>query len=103
MKTDMNIVFLNGKFVKSEDAKISVFDQGFLYGDGIYESFRSVDDKLYQFSKHYERLIKSANALNYNLTYSESELETILLELRKRNNLKNAYYRLTISFDCLTK
>ena len=93
----MSYVYLNGEFVASEQAQISVFDQGFLYGDGIFESFRSIGDQLYQFDQHYARLLQSAEALNYPVLYSQQELEEILLELRKRNNLNDAYYRITIT------
>ena len=93
----MSYVYLNGKFVKSEAAKISVFDQGFLYGDGIFESFRSIGNQLYQFSRHYQRLLQSAEALSYPVTFTQEKLEAILLELRERNDLNNAYYRITIT------
>ena len=93
----MDYVYLNGDFVESAAAKISVFDQGFLYGDGIYESFRSVGEYLYQFSHHYRRLLQSAEALAYPLDFTQSQLEAILLELRRRNGLTNAYYRITIT------
>ncbi len=58
----MEYVYLNGKFVKSDEAMVSVFDQGFLYGDGIFESFRSIGDQLYHFPQHYQRLVQSAEA-----------------------------------------
>lgn len=93
----MSYVYLNGDFVKSDTAKISVFDQGFLYGDGIFESFRSIGQRLYQFSQHYQRLKQSAEALSYPVTFSQQQLEAILLELRDRNGLNNAYYRITIT------
>jgi len=93
----MGQVFLNGQFVDSEAAKISVFDQGFLYGDGIYESFRSIGAHLYQFPLYYQRLQQSAEALGYELPYSRPQLEEILLELRRRNRLTDAYYRITIT------
>jgi len=93
----MSYVYLNGEFVKSEKARVSVFDQGFLYGDGIYESFRSSGDRLYQFPQHYQRLCQSAEALNYPIPYSRPQLGEILVELRKRNKLQNAYYRVTIT------
>lgn len=76
---------------------VSVFDQGFLYGDGIFESFRSIGDRLYQFSQHYQRLLQSAAALFYPVPFSQQELEAILLELRRRNDLDEAYYRITIT------
>ncbi len=93
----MSYVYLNGKFIKSDSAKISVFDQGFLYGDGIFESFRSIGKHLYQFSHHYQRLLQSAAALSYPVTFTQEKLEAILLELRERNGLDNAYYRITIT------
>lgn len=93
----MVYVYLNGEFVDSEKATISVYDQGFLYGDGIFESFRSVGDRLYQFPQHYQRLKQSAEALHYPLTLSQQELEAVLMELREKNSLKDAYYRITIT------
>jgi branched-chain amino acid aminotransferase len=93
----MNYVYLNGAFVPGDSAKISVFDQGFLYGDGIYESFRSIGERLYQFTEHYQRLCQSAAALRYPIPYRREQLEEILLELRRRNGLQNAYYRITIT------
>ncbi len=93
----MSYVYLNGSFVKSGQAMISVFDQGLLYGDGIFESFRSIDDRLYQFTEHYKRLLQSAEALSYPITFTQHELEQILMELRRRNNLNDAYYRITIT------
>lgn len=93
----MSYVYLNGEFVKSDEAKISIFDQGFLYGDGIYESFRSVGEHLYQFSKHYQRLLQSAEALLYPMHFSQHELERILMDLREKNALTDAYFRITIT------
>lgn len=93
----MSYVYLNGEFVKSDEAMVSVFDQGLLYGDGIYESFRSVGDHLYQFSKHYQRLLQSAEALCYPTTFSQEELEKILMALKEKNGLNDAYFRITIT------
>lgn len=93
----MSVVYLNGEFIDSEQAMISVFDQGFLYGDGIFESFRSIGDQLYQFPQHYQRLLQSAEALCYPVTVTQKELETILMELRTRNGLNDAYYRITVT------
>ncbi len=93
----MSYVYLNDEFVKSDAAKISVFDQGFLYGDGIYECFRSIGARLYHFSQHYQRLRQSAEALSYALPYNQRQLEEVLLELRQRNALQDAYFRITIT------
>ncbi len=93
----MSCVYLNGEFVDSDLAVVSVFDQGFLYGDGIFESFRSIGDQLYQFPQHYQRLLQSAEALSYPVTISQEKLEKILMELRDRNGLNDAYYRITVT------
>ncbi|MDT8421192.1 MAG: aminotransferase class IV [Desulfuromonadales bacterium] len=93
----MKYVYLNGEFINEEAATVSVFDQGFLYGDGIFESFRSVGAQLYQFSHHFQRLQQSAQALCYPLGFSREQLEEILLQLRDRNGLGNAYYRVTVT------
>jgi branched-chain amino acid aminotransferase len=93
----MNYVYLNGNFIAEDKAKISVFDQGLLYGDGIFESFRSHDGRLYQFSQHYCRLQQSAQALGYQIKQKQQELEEILLLLQQKNQLKNAYFRITIT------
>lgn len=93
----MSYVYLNGEFIKADQAMVSVFDQGFLYGDGIFESFRSTGDRIYQFPQHYQRLLQSAEALSYPMTFTQHELESILMALRKRNNLNDAYYRITIT------
>jgi branched-chain amino acid aminotransferase len=93
----MSYVYLNGQFVKSDAAKIWFFYVGFLYGDVIFESFRSIEKQLYQFPQHYQRLLQSAKALCYPPTFTQSELEIILQELSERNDLRNGYFRMTIT------
>jgi len=93
----MEHVYLNGHFIESSKAAISVFDQGLLYGDGIFESFRSIGEHLYQFPQHYQRLQQSAAALCYPEIVSHDTLEHVLKELRQRNGLHDAYYRITIT------
>jgi branched-chain amino acid aminotransferase len=93
----MSYVYLNGDFIRSDAAMVSVFDQGFLYGDGIFESFRATGDQLYQFPQHYQRPLQSAEALCYPMTLTRQDLEAILMELRQRNGLNDAYYRITIT------
>jgi branched-chain amino acid aminotransferase len=90
-------VYLNGQIVKSSEAKISVFDRGFLYGDGIFESLRTVSTKIIALKEHYDRLIISANELNYKLKISIDDLEEIILKLVKKNKITNAYIRITIT------
>jgi branched-chain amino acid aminotransferase len=93
----MQYVYLNGEYVADSEARISVFDQGLLYGDGIFESFRSHGGSLYHFSQHYRRLQQSAQALGYQLGLTLEALEEILLQLQRKNQLENAYFRITIT------
>ncbi len=93
----MEYVYLNGKFVKSDEAMVSVFDQAFCMAMVFFESFRSIGDQLYHFPQHYQRLVQSAEALSYPVACSQLDLEKILFELRRRNQLNNAYYRITIT------
>ncbi|MDT8440970.1 MAG: aminotransferase class IV [Desulfuromonadales bacterium] len=93
----MTYVYLNGEFVPEEQASISVFDQGLLYGDGIFESFRAIGGRLYQFPQHCKRLAQSAAALSYPLPPTREELEEILLELNRKNRLHHGYFRITIT------
>jgi branched-chain amino acid aminotransferase len=90
-------VYLNGSFIEGADATVSVFDQGLLYGDGIFESFRSIDARLYQFASHYRRLRQSAEALDYPAILSQPELEEVLRELHRRNAIRDGYFRITIT------
>jgi len=81
------IVYLNGKFVPLEDAKISPFDRGFLFADGVYEAMRTYNGKLFRVEDHLQRLKRSLNAieLSYKVT---GELETIIYELINKNGIK---------------
>lgn len=91
------LLFLNGKFVHFEDAKISVFDHGFLYGDGIYETMRTYDGLIFNFEAHYKRLKKSADLLKLQMPYSEKEIFDIIKELISKNALLAARVRITLS------
>ncbi|MBU2599487.1 branched-chain-amino-acid transaminase [bacterium] len=91
------LVYLDGKLVPKEEAKISVFDHGLLYGDGIFEGIRSYNGRVFKLEEHLKRLSDSAKAINLNIPLSLKELkEAVLLTLRS-NNLKNAYIRLVVT------
>lgn len=90
------LVFVNGEFVPVKDAKISVFDHGFLYGDGIFETMRSYNSKIFLLDEHLERLARAAEALQLTLPYSKRELEALLEQTVYRNG-PDLYIRLTVS------
>jgi branched-chain amino acid aminotransferase len=92
-------IYLNDRFVQESEATISVFDHGFLYGDGVYETIRSYRDKIFMRDQHLARLHRSAEAIG--LTIPKREWPSLLHESMTRNGVGNdqtdAYMRITIS------
>ncbi len=91
------IAFLNGQFVPEEDAKISIFDRGFLYGDGLFEVTRIFQGRPFRWKDHYARLQQGAAFLKIRVPFSDTEMREHIAELIKRNNLPEALLRLTLS------
>ncbi len=81
------IVFINNKFVDEKDAAISPFDRGFLFADGVYESIRSYNGKLFQYKNHIKRLKRSLTEIQINFRQTEN-LESIIYELIERNKIR---------------
>ena len=91
------IVFLNGQFVPEAEAKVSVFDRSFLYGDGLFESVRVYAGKPFRWPQHLERLHAGAKFLGIRIPFSDAELTDAASELVTRNALPEAMLRLTLS------
>jgi len=91
------IVYRDGDFVESQDAKISIFDHGFLYGDGVFEGIRAYDGRVFKLKEHIDRLYESANAILLKISVSRREMMDIVSETIRKNNLKDAYVRLIVS------
>jgi branched-chain amino acid aminotransferase len=91
------IVFLNGDFVPEEEARISVFDRAFLYGDGLFETLRISNGKPFRWAQHLERLQHGQRFLKLQPPFGVEELETFANELLKLNQMREAVMRLTIS------
>ena len=90
-------IYLNGDFVTKNDAKISIFDHGFLYGDGIFEGIRIYEGNIYKCKEHLLRLYDSAKSIMLNIPLTYDEMEQALVESVRRNGLKNGYIRLVVS------
>ena len=94
-------VFLNDRFVRREDALVSVFDHGFLYGDGVYETIRSYGRRIFMRDQHLARLRRSADAIGLEIPIPDSSWTDLLHEAMRRNEVGNdrvdAYLRITIS------
>jgi len=82
----MSIVFLNGEFEDAEQAKVSVFDRGFLLGDGVYEVIPAYSGALFRLEEHLTRLQQSLDAIHLKNPYSVSQWRTILQEIVQKNN-----------------
>ncbi|NHW23491.1 MAG: branched-chain-amino-acid transaminase [Archaeoglobales archaeon] len=91
------LVYIDGKFVPESEAKISVFDHGFLYGDGVFEGIRAYDGRVFRLREHLDRLYDSAKAINLEIPLSKEEFERIILETLRRNKLRDAYIRPIVS------
>lgn len=90
-------IYLDGQFVDSADAKISVFDHGLLYGDGVFEGIRLYDGNIFRLDEHLERLEYSAKAILLNIPLTRAELADATCETCRQNNLKDAYIRLVVT------
>ena len=90
-------VYIDGKFYPKADAKVSVFDHGFLYGDGIFEGIRLYEGNVFRLEEHLERLEMSAKAILLQLPWTRKEIADIVCESCRRNNLTDGYIRLIIS------
>jgi len=91
------LIYLNGKFVEKEEAKVSVFDHGLLYGDGVFEGIRSYDGCIFKLDEHLERLYNSAKYIVLTIPLECDEMKKAVIETVKVNKLRNAYIRLLIT------
>lgn len=90
-------VYIDGAFYPKEEAKISVFDHGYLYGDGVFEGIRAYNGRVWRLSEHLDRLYASAKAIWLEIPISWAEMEAVVTETCRRNNLRDAYIRVVIS------
>ena len=91
------LVYIDGEFLPKEEAKISVFDHGLLYGDGVFEGIRSYRGRVFKLDEHLQRLYDSAKAITLEIPISIEEMEEAVLETLRRNDLYDAYIRLIVT------
>ncbi|MBE8539011.1 branched-chain-amino-acid transaminase [Geoglobus acetivorans] len=87
------LVYMNGEFVPESQAKVSVFDHGFLYGDGVFEGIRAYNGKVFKLHEHIDRLYDCARVIDLKIPLSKEEFAEAVLETLRRNNLRDAYIR----------
>ncbi|MFZ5823177.1 MAG: branched-chain-amino-acid transaminase [Bacillota bacterium] len=90
-------IYIDGKWYPKEEAKVSVFDHGFLYGDGVFEGIRAYNGRVWKLTEHLDRLYDSAKAIWMEIPIPWAEMEQVVLETLRRNNLRDAYIRLVVS------
>lgn len=90
-------IYLDGKFVDAADAKVSVFDHGLLYGDGVFEGIRLYGGNVFRLDEHLERLEYSAKAIMMQLPLTRAELSAAVCEACRQNGLRDGYIRLVVT------
>ncbi|AIE60947.1 branched-chain-amino-acid transaminase [Bacillus methanolicus] len=90
-------IYLNGEFVTKENAKISVYDHGFLYGDGVFEGIRVYSGNIFRMKEHMDRLYRSAKSIMLEIPHTQDELTEIIAETVQRNRFEDAYIRVVVS------
>ncbi len=91
------IIYIDGKYLPDDQAKISVFDHGFLYGDGVFEGIRAYNGRIFRLKEHLDRLYDSAKTIDLQPPFSKEEMAEVICEVLRRNSLTNAYIRPIIS------
>ncbi len=90
-------IFLDGAFVDQENARVSVFDHGYLYGDGVFEGIRAYGGRIFRLDAHVDRLFASAKTVMLEIPYSKAEIIDLIREACRVNGLQDAYIRLVVS------
>src|SRR5579864_1150238 len=86
-------VYINGKLFDKPDAKISVYDHGLLYGDGVFEGIRIYDGKIFRLRQHVDRLFDSARAIKLDIPLTREQMTDAITSTVKANNKQNGYIR----------
>jgi branched-chain amino acid aminotransferase len=91
------VIYFNGKFVPKQEARTSIYDHGFLYGDGVFEGIRAYNGRIFRLDGHIDRMYDSAKAIDLKIPLSKEEMKKAIIETLKRNKLEDAYIRPIVS------
>src|SRR5690625_4312493 len=94
---DEQLIYVNGAFVAKEKAVISIYDHGFLYGDGVFEGIRVYEGNVFKLKEHIDRLFESAHSIMLSIPHSKEELQQIVVDTVIQNKLSSAYIRVVVS------
>ncbi len=91
------VIYFNGKFVPKNEARTSIYDHGFLYGDGVFEGIRAYNGRIFRLDGHLDRMYDSAKAIDLKIPLSKEEMKKAIIETLKKNKLEDAYIRPIVS------
>ena len=95
--SDAQQVYFDGELFDEADAKISVFDHGLLYGDGVFEGIRFYRGRVFKLKAHIDRLYDSAKAIQLSISYSREKMTEAVMETIRANKLQDGYVRLLVT------
>jgi branched-chain amino acid aminotransferase len=90
-------VYIDGEFYPKSQAKISVYDHGFLYGDGVFEGIREYNGVVFKLKEHIDRLYRSAHGIMLDIPLTKAEMIKAVVETLRKNKMKDSYIRLVVS------
>ncbi len=91
------LIYIDGEFYPKSEAKVSVYDHGLLYGDGVFEGIRAYSGIVFKLKEHLDRLYRSAHTIRLRIPLTKIEMTQAVLETLRKNNLKDAYIRLIVT------
>jgi branched-chain amino acid aminotransferase len=90
-------IYIDGQYYPKSQAKVSVYDHGFLYGDGVFEGIRAYNGVVFKLKEHVDRLYRSAHAIMLNIPFTKDEMVAAVVETLRKNKMKDSYIRLIVS------
>jgi branched-chain amino acid aminotransferase len=90
-------IYIDGEYYPKSQAKISVYDHGFLYGDGVFEGIRVYNGLVFKLKEHIDRLYRSAHAIMLQIPLTKEEMTKAVVETLRKNSMKDSYIRLIVS------
>lgn len=91
------IIYFDGDYVPEAEARVSVFDHGLLYGDGVFEGIRAYNGRVFELAAHIDRLYASAHYIHLDIGMPKEAMQEVVLETVRCNNLRDAYIRLVVT------
>jgi branched-chain amino acid aminotransferase len=91
------VIYVNGEYVAAADARVSVFDHGLLYGDGVFEGIRAYNGRVFKLKEHIKRLYNAAKAISLEIPLSPQQMSEIVVESCRRNGIHDGYIRLVVT------